>query len=388
MKTAILAALLVSVSATAAQANDDAVKADDKGITLEQGALKLNIGVRLHVDTAVFDDPALAQTGLTDIAVRRARIEVSGQIGDLVKFRVDREFAGNSKGWRNVWLAVTPTENTDIRGGNMIPPFSGEDLQSSNTIPFAERSLASSLNPGFGLGGKAGISGKRWSVNAGWFTDGLAADDGRQAERGKGVVARVTVLPVSKGDTRLHLALAGEHRTFKLGETLRFSADPGSTLAPNIMSSGTLANLDKLKSWNVEAGFSFGPVLVQAQALGMTISSSVAAPDLHFNGQTVQASWMVTGEHQDYSRSTGNFSGPELKRKGLALELAVRYSRLDLQDGLFDRGVGSAYTGGINFYVWRNLRLSADFTHTRVDFTGLTPDRTNNVGIARFQIAF
>ena len=386
MKTTILAALLLSASATAAQA--DEVKANDKGITFEQGDFKLNIGGRLHVDAAVFDDPALAQTGLTDVAVRRARIEVSGEIGDVVKFRVDHEFAGNSKGWRNVWLAVTPTENTDIRGGNMIPPFSGEDLQSSNTIPFVERSLASSLAPGFGLGGKAGVNGKRWSINAGWFTDGLAADDGRQAERGRGVVGRVTVLPVSNGDTRLHLALAGEHRTFKLGEALGFSADPGSTLAPNVMSSGTLTNLDKLTAWNAEAGVSFGPLLVQAQALGMRLTSSVAAPDLHFNGQTVQASWMVTGEHQDYSRSTGNFLGPDLKRRGLAFELAARYSRLDLQDGLFDRGVGSAYTGAVNFYIWRNVRLSADFTHSKVDFTGLTPDRTNNVGVARFQIAF
>lgn len=387
MKKLALAALLYSASFTAAYAKDG-VEADERGITLEQGDFKLNVGGRIHVDAAVFDEPALALTGQTDVAVRRARIEVSGQIGEVIRFRVDHEFAGGSKGWRNVWLAVQPTDNVDIRGGNMIPVFSGEDLQSSNSIPFVERSLASSLAPGFGLGVKAGVNGKRWSANVGWYTDGLAADDGRQAERGRGVVGRVSVLPFSDGDNRLHLAMGYEHRTFRVGETLAFSADPGSTLAPNVMSSGTLANLDKLNSWTAEAGFSFGPVLVQASALGTTISSSIAAPDLHFNGQTVQASWMVTGQHQDYARATGNFSGPELKKRGLAVELAARFSRLDLADGAFDRGVGQAVTGGANLYIGRNVRISADFTHTKVDFTGLTPDVTNNVGVARFQIAF
>lgn len=387
MKKLAIAALLFSCSATAAYAKDG-VEADERGITLEQGDFKLNVGGRLHVDAAVFDDPGLALTGQTDVGIRRARIEVSGEIGEVVRFRVDHEFAGNSKGWRNVWLAVSPTENTDIRGGNMIPPFSGEDLQSSNTIPFTERSLASSLAPGFGLGVKAGINGKRWSANVGWYTDGLAADDGRQAERGKGVVGRVTVLPFADGDNRLHLALGGEHRTFQVGETLGFSADPGSTLAPNIMTSGTLANLDALNSWTAEAGFSYGPVLIQASTISTTISSSIAAPDLHFNGQTVQASWMITGEHQDYARSTGNFSGPDLKKHGLAFEVAARFSRLDLADGTFDRGVGQAVTGAVNMYIARNVRISADYTHSKVDFTGLTPDRTNNVGMVRFQIAF
>jgi phosphate-selective porin OprO/OprP len=385
VKKTTLAALLLG--ATPAVAHADGLKADERGLTFEQGVLTLNLGGRIHVDTAVFDDPATARTDVVDVGIRRARLELSGKVGDVVKFRIDREFAGRSKGWRNLWLGISPVENGEVRGGNMMVPFSTEDLQSSNTIPFTERSLASALAPGYGLGGMAIASGKRWSASVGWFTDGLDSDDGRSVERGRGISGRVTALPLDRGKTRLHLGLAGESRSLRAGEVLRFSADAGSTLAPGAMSSGGVADVHHLGSWNAEAGASFGPLLVQGQMMGLTLARN-AAPDLHFNGQTVQASVLVTGGTYDYARGSGTFAGPDLKHSRLGVELAVRYSRLDLSDGAFDRGVGHAVTGGANLYFARNVRLMADFTHTTVRFAVPASDRSSDVGVARLQIAF
>lgn len=385
MKLSPLIALLLGATSTTAMA--DGLEANEKGLTLEQGDLSLNLGGRIHFDAAVFDDPATGATGITEADFRRARLELSGKIGDVLSFRVDREIAGRSKGWRNVWLGISPVKNLELRGGNMIVPFSAEDLQSSNSMPFAERSLASGLTPGYGVGGMASANGKRWSIAAGWFTDALDGEDGRSIERGRGLVGRVTVLPVSNGGTRLHIGLGGERRSFNSVETIRFSIDPGSNLAPDIMSSGSLATLKNLTGWNGEVGFSHGHLLIQAQALGYSVNRDLD-PDLHFNGQTLQASWLVTGGDYDYSRGSGNFSGPDLKNGRFAVEFAARYSRLDLRDGAFDRGVGDAFTGGANLYFGKNIRLMADFTHTKVDFTGLAPDRTNNVGVARMQVNF
>jgi len=324
---------------------------------------------------------------VTDADFRRARLELSGKVGDVVRFRIDREFAGRSKGWRNLWAGIAPTDNVELRGGNMMAPFSAEDLQSSNTIPFAERSLASALGAGYGLGGMASASGKRWSAALGWFDDALDNDEGRSAERGRGLVGRVTVLPVSAGKTRLHLGLAGERRSFRPGENLRLSADAGSVLAPNAMATGALTGIEHLNAWNGEAGLAQGPVLIQAQVSGMELQRG-ALPNLRFNGQTLQAAWLVTGGGYDYSRGTGNFSGPDLKRHRLALELAARYSRLDLADGAFDAGTGRAFTAAANAYWGRNLRLMLDYTRTTVRFTGAVPQQTTNTGVARIQLNF
>lgn len=385
MRKTTVVALVAASLATPALADGTAV--DESGVKLEQGALALNLGGRIHLDAAVFDDTATGRNGVTDAAVRRARLELSGKVGDAVRFRIDREFAGGAKGWRNLWLGLAPLDNVELRGGNMMVPFSAEDLQSSNSLPFAERSLASALAPGYGLGGQAGISGKRWSAAIGWFTDALDNDDGRSVERGRGVAGRVTFLPLRKRGARLHLGLGGERRSFQTGEVLRLSADPGSALAPAIMSSGTLRDLRHLTGWNGEAGLSFGPVLIQAQAMG-TSASRNGRPDLHFNGQTLQAAWLVTGGRYGYNEKGGNFAGPDLRRRGSGLEIAARYSRLDLADRSFDRGRGRAITGAANWIIGSNVRLMADYTHTRVRFGSGVADRTNRVGVARLQVAY
>lgn len=389
MKNMVIRA--VSLAALASFATpalaDDGITVDDRGITLETGPIKLNLGGRVHVDAAVFDNPATGESRLTDADFRRARLELSGQFGDSVSFRVDREFAGNSAGWRNVWLQVEPIKNVAIKGGNFTVPFSSEDLQSSNTIPFAERSLASTLAPGFGLGGSLSAHGNRWSASAGYFTDALDNEDGRTAERGNGVAGRLTFLPVKSGGTILHIGVAGEHRTFNAAESIRFSADAGSKLAPTLMASGGIGDLNNLTAFTGEAAASFGPVLVQAYATGVKIDR-VLGSDLNFNGQTVQASWLITGGRYDYSESQGVFNGPRLRKGKGAIELAARYSRLDLTDGTIVGGEGRAITAGANWYLNRNLRVMVDYTDSHVDFPGIVPSIDNKVGVARLQVSF
>ena len=103
MKKLVPAAIALAALASPALADDHSssgLTADERGITLEAGDLELNLGGRLHLDGAVFDDRTIPQTGVTDAKVRRARLELSGKIGKAIRFRVDREFAGRSSGWQ------------------------------------------------------------------------------------------------------------------------------------------------------------------------------------------------------------------------------------------------------------------------------------------------
>lgn len=387
MRYLALAAVTLVLTAFPAHAKDG-VTADARGITAQSGDLELSLGGRLHLDAAVFDDPSIPDTGITDAAVRRARLELSGKLGNSLRFRVDREFAGKSKGWRNLWLAYSPVDWLEIKGGNLIVPFSMEDLQSSSTMPFVEHSLASGLAPGFGLGGAATANGKNWSASAGYFTDALSNEVGQSTERGRGVVGRVPFAPINAHGNVIHFALAGERRSFDATERMRFSADPGSPLAPRLMSSGAIGGLDHSWAWNGEAGAAFGPLLVQAQITGVRMSRPLEN-DLSFSGQTVQAGWLVTGGRYNYAEKQGVFGGPNLKRGKGAIEVVARYSRLDLDDATVNRGIGRAITGGANWYINRNLRVMANYTESRVHFPGtITPDEHNKVGVARLQVNF
>ena len=386
MKYRILGWWLCAIVPGAAQAKDG-VRIDYRGLTYKTGSVELSLGGRLHLDAASFDNPAASSNRDTKAAVRRARLELSGRLSKAVRFRIDREFAGSSKGWRNLWLSVEPVRNVVIKGGNFVVPFSAEDLQSSNTLPFAERSLASSLTPGYGLGGSISASGRKWSASAGYFTDALDSAEGRSSKRGNGVAARFTVTPLKKHGRLVHLGIALERRNFNHDDKLRFSADPGSTLAPSLMSTGTISRLDHLRSFSVEAAGSSGSLMVQGNFVLTGIDRN-GRQDLTFSGQNLQASWLVTGGHYDYSVSQGLFDGPALREGKRAIELSARISRLDLNSGPVQHGTGLALTGGLNWYINRNLRLMGDYTESRVHFPNTNSTIHDHVAVGRLQVAF
>ncbi|MGE4652208.1 MAG: porin, partial [Myxococcota bacterium] len=96
------------------------------------------------------------------------------------------------------------------------------------------------------------------------------------------------------------------------------------------------------------------------------------AKDLFFWGAYVQASWFLTGEHRNYDTNSGVFKRVKLKEnfslsQGTwgALELAARYSHLDLNDNGVDGGIQNDVTLGANWYLYSNLRLMLNWVHAQ-----------------------
>ena len=385
MKRIVLTAVLFAASSPPALAHS--VKTDERGILLDTGDIELRLGGRVHFDALVFDDRSGGTAGETKADFRRVRLELSGKIGPSLRFRIDREFAGHAKGWRNVWASFRPVAGVELKGGNFAVPFSMESLQSSNTMPFTEHSLASTLAPSYGLGGSVSANGKRWTISAGYFGKALANDAGFAPERGHGFAGRATALPLRKGRFKMHVGLGYESRSFDPGQVIRFSADPGSSFAPTLMSSRKIRDINHMTSWSGELAGTMGPVLVQAQLINTKISR-ITSPDLSFSGQTIQAGWMVTGERYGYKKRVGIFGGPTLKNRHMAVEVAARYSRLDLDDGPVARGVGRALSAGANLYVSRNVRLMATYTDSLVNFRVPNNNIKSRVGVARVQVNF
>jgi phosphate-selective porin OprO and OprP len=377
-----MAALLVAPTAAMA---DDGVKVGRTGVTLKKGDLTLNVGGRLHVDSSIYSSQ---NDDVTDASIRRARVEIAGKIGKYVRFRVDREFGGgDSRGWRNVWASVRPSKGVEVKGGNFNVPFSMEEMQSSNSSALVERSLVSALAPGYGLGGSVSLSKPNWTVTIGYFGAALSNESGRSKERGRGVAARFTMRPM-KGDGQfLHLGAAVERRGFHDGEVLKFSAQPGTVLAPDILGTGSISRLDTLTNIGGEVAYARRSALVQGQYVSTRIRR-IGVPSINFSGWYVQASWLVTGQNYGYSKRGGYPSGPKLKHGKGAVELATRYSHLDLESGPIDRGIADTVTLGVNWYVNRNVRLMLDYGHGATHGSNRLADRSVDLGVIRFQVSF
>src|SRR5690606_36549906 len=262
------------------------------------------------------------------------------------RLRIDREFTDGGA-WRNVWLRYDITDDLSVQAGNYIVPFSMEDVGSSNSTMFMERSLAQALAPGFGVGAGGSYEGRRFSLAGGYFGDALDAEDDSQVEKGDGFALRGTWSPFERRTNTLHFGAGYERRELD-GADRRISSRAESALSPTIVSTGAIADVDTTTSLNLEAAYSFGPVLIQAQHISTDIERNVGG-SIDVDGYYVQAGWILTGERYRYGDASGVFRGPEPRGRWGAVELAARMSALDLTEVGALGGEAKNTTIGLNW---------------------------------------
>lgn len=378
----------------------EGIRVDRNGVALEaaDGDIRLDLGGRLHVDAAVVDDEI---TGFDNQGgIRRARIELSGRLFDKVRFRVDRDVAGASKGWRNVWVSVGPADGVTLRGGRFVAPFSLEDLASSNATTFMERSLANAFAPGFQRGVALGARGRGWTATGGYFAE--PADDGRRSDgriddddrdrggrvRTKAIMGRITYSPVARKTKVVHLGLGVERRLLGDGREVRVrSGSEAGILSGRLVDTGTFGRARDVFAVNSEAAWLRGPFSLQGQYL-RTFVDRDGRPDLEFDGWYAQASWILTAEPRRYARSLGVLGGPRLSGRAGAVEIAARYSMIDLEDETISGGMQRNVTLGINWYLVDGTRLMANYVHARADPNRRGADETLQIGQVRLQLVY
>jgi phosphate-selective porin len=363
----------------------DVVVLDDQGIktSILDGELTVHVGGRLNLDAfAVDGEPGKS----SDINVRRARANLRIDYQDIFTVRAEREFAG-SRGWRNLYLQVKPAKGALLQAGQFNVPFSLEDMQSTNIIPFPERSLAAALTSEFAVGVQAGYSGKRFTARAGWFHNAMDTPTGRAPALGRGVVGRATVLAVDSGRTKLHFGVGLERRSFGAADTTRYVAESGSTFGPRILRTPQLSNLDRRSGYNAEVAFFSRNFALQGQYIEQHIRQTTGR-NRRLSGGYAQVSWVLTGQPYRNSRNAGIVTGPDLGRKKTAVELSGRVSWLDAENTTIDGGIARSVDVSAGLYLGRNFRLLVSGTQSRYRERIGGPIEHVYVAVTRAQIAF
>ena len=83
--------------------------------------------------------------------------------------------------------------------------------------------------------------------------------------------------------------------------------------------------------------------------------------DPTFDGGYIQGGWIVTGENYRYSGKNGSFRQIKPKSKYGAVELAVRFSTIDLEDKGVTGGEERNTTLGVNWHINQNLRIMVNY---------------------------
>jgi phosphate-selective porin OprO/OprP len=342
---------------------------------------------RIHLDYG-FHDNDVTQFG-DGHRLRRARIGVTGRIDENWSYISEVDFAENDVDFKDVYLRYTGLEHGHITIGHFKVPFSMDELTSSNNISFIERALpnafAQSRRTGFGYG----ISGSNYTFDAMAFGQPVGTNDDRVAtggDEGFGVGARATFIPMRNDNGLLHLgfALSTEQPANDENEIIRIRQRPESRVSGlRLVDTGNINEVSSINRAGIELGWQHGPFTLQSEYITVDVNRNSGFEDYSFDGYYAQASWMLTGERKGYRG--GVFRNPSVQDRG-AWELAVRYSNINLDDGLIAGGEMNNATIGLNYYANNNVRFMLNYIMVDSERAGVSDDP--NIVLFRTQVSF
>lgn len=295
---------------------------------------------------------------------------------------VDYEYQG--KTWLDVFLrvqskAVFGTDVGAFRFGYSKTPVAFEGVTGTKADSFLELALPSqAIFEGRRTGIDWAFERPAFVVNVGYYRgqDLLGDNDGTT------VGARVAWTPRKADGDVLHLGVSASRedrdettdgRGVVHAPSARISTAPEAGLTPiRLMDTGALSKADHVDRGGFEGLWIKGPWSVQVEVLREDISRYGGSPEFGASGVYAFGSWVITGESRPYSG--GNVGNINPKGVWGAWEVLLRYSELDLDDGLVQGGEEHDWTLGANWYLTQHFKFQANVIRAWSDKGNLALD--------------
>ena len=333
---------------------------------------KLSIAGRIHLDAAAYGEDGVAMDN--GFLFRRAQLGASVTVGKDWNFKTNYDFAENSAKFSDVYIRYNGFEDIRITAGQFKMPFSLEELTSSNNITFMERSLPSVFSAARRIGIGADVQQPLFTASAAVY--GRAVGASLAGDEPFAVGGRVTFTPIKEDGRVLHIGGALAYEWTDDANNIRIRQRPESKVDGNRLSdTGAIANAVAQFKYGIELAGVYGPFSLQGEYMGSYVKRSGALTSFNSNGYYIMGSWLLTGESRKYKG--GTFSGVSPARKYGAVEVAVRYSKLDLNDEDIFGGKMKNISVGTNWYINRNVRMMLNYVRVNADAFGPRIDDPN-----------
>ena len=343
-------------------------------VTKKESDFYLRVGGRIYLDFVhYFED--LNDLGPDGFGLRNFQIDADGRFSEKWLFRLS--IGGMAKGGRfdgsgayvdDAYVTYVGEKNAWIFG-QQDEPFSLEQMTSSLATTFMERALPNALVPGKTIGISFRTTRNQWSMSAGLFGENIGSDkDG--GDQGYGFTGRFVFRPQTPGQVLYHLGGSLSYRGLPGSDSVYFRYRPESGLTDiRYVNTGDILEADRVKRVGLEAAFASGPLSFQAEYIAAYTDRNSGYDNLSFYGWYAYVSWFVAGGSRKYFPQEAIFGYPEIKSKWGALELAARYSTLNLNSGSIPGGQERNVTFGINWYIDRRFRVMAEYLWVFCDQT-------------------
>lgn len=309
--------------------------------------------------------------------IRAARIGIFGTLEPDLAYIVEADFAGDQVTLKDAYLQYRGWDAAMLTVGNHKPPFSLENLTSLMRATFMERALPNAFAFTQTIGASLARNGDDWSIRGGLFgeTPGTSID----GDEGILLAARATWAPVLDERRLVHLGVGSYHKHLggEAGIGFRVRQRPEvRAFSTRLLDTGRF-DADSTAAAGLEFAWVNGPISVQAEYMHNRVDYVHGGAG--FSGAYIYASWFLTGERRPYAARTGTFGrvapvSPLGAGGHGAVEMALRFSTLDLEDGIVAGGTEDNLTLGLNWHLTGALRVTANWVYFEVEnSTAMTP---------------
>lgn len=364
-------------------------KADD--FQLESQGATLKLGGYAQGDARFFEG---GHPGDDTFLVRRARIDLKGNLQDNFGYNLQADFASSPK-LINAYVEYTELSCLKLRVGQQKEPFSMEEINSAAWIDFIERSMVvTAFAPQEDIG--AAVYGTCWEKRIDYSVGAFNGRGKNQEDTNddKDLAGRLVVSPADGLYVGVNGTI-GEQEDLLKDAQAALKTDAKTTFysfAPDAKIDGERTRVGADVEWYA------GPASVKAEWIQADLdglSASNATADASFDGWYVGGTWLLTGEKKLRNKGVEPARNFSLKNGGAgAWELAARYQVLNGDEDLLASGMAKgaenaeAIVAGVNWYPNRNVKIVADIEHVTFDddikVDGETID-SEDVAMLRFQ---
>lgn len=386
-------------------AQDGKVQSNGLGLSSANGETTLNLVGRLHFDVRSFNS-AFANNMTTDkdtakygdtYDIRRARIGIQGTFMKDVAYEI--VFNAPSSDSTNLdtgFINYTLSKPLQFRVGKFKQQFNLEELTSSNSIDFIERSYVNQFAPGKKLGMMihgAPKDGLYYGVTM--FQEGSAVSSAsrntQNSARLAGNLAQLTGIK----DSVLHFGVAQTSGSLDVasgatGDILKLRTDARGVdgVFASTFANGSTANVNEVSRTQsgLEVAYATGPLKIQAEAVKSKYSfnnglsgATLNTVDGKMNTQYLAVMYNITGEKWSDAYKDGAFTGTKPlanfsssgKGNG-AWQVGVRVSSYDANDWAATTATtgskkGSTTTFGVNWILNPNARIMLNHSASKFD---------------------
>lgn len=363
---------------------------------------KMSFFGRIHLDYWAFPEAPASLAPIEDnpqdrFNFRRLRIGIKGDLNDRMMYKYEGEFAGGEDpSYRDAFLGFkdVPYLQTVIIG-NHKRPYGLDHLNSSRHNVTIERPfIVEAFNQDsrrLGISSNGITDDEMWNWRFGVWNQQLTQTqfgyigDHYQLEFAARIAKLLWYDESSGGRGYSHFALSGSVGAVDGGDPnnqARYRTRPEARSSNRWLDTGRIAGAEETALIGIESVINIGAFQFTGEYLRNNVSrDNAVGQDVAFDGGYVQTSYVLTGEHHPWKRSSGTLD--RLKpfenffmvrdcdgnmQRGLgAWEVYSRYSWADMNDFDIVGGEGKSWTFGLNWYFNPYSRIQMNYINGEIE---------------------